>query len=158
MSASGPARWRRLIGVYDADGGLVGELAYLTGRLLGIAHCALCEITHGATGEKPRFQATRRSLGVPLEMTHRDRLPPGLRGLVEGRTPCVVGETALGFELLLGHDDLEACRGDVLCLEAALQRAIDEAMPQGGAPPTTASAARHPKSLERAAGRPGDSE
>ena len=33
------------MGVYDADGGLLGELAYLTGRILGIAHCALCDIT-----------------------------------------------------------------------------------------------------------------
>lgn len=125
-SPSGPARWRRLIGIYDTDGGLLGELAYLTGRLLGLAHCALCEITHDATGEKPRFQATRRSLGVPLETTHRNTLPAELRGLVEGRTPCVVGETSRGYEVLLEHDDLEACRGDVLCLEEALRRAIDE--------------------------------
>lgn len=50
------------MGVYDADGGLLGELAYLTGRILGIAHCALCEITHGPAGEKPAFQGTRQSL------------------------------------------------------------------------------------------------
>lgn len=119
-------RWRRLIGIYDADGGLLGELAYLTGRLLGVTRCALCEITHGPSGEKPAFRATRGALGVPLETAHRNELPVELQGLTRGRTPCVVGQTEHGYELLLGRADLEACRGDVLCLEAALKRALDE--------------------------------
>ncbi len=138
MTITRPMRWRRLIGVYDADGGLLGELAYLTGRLLGVARCALCEISHDASGEKPAFQATRRSIGVPLEMTHRNQVSAEVRGLVAGRTPCVVGETDEGYEVLLGRPQLEACRGDVLCLEAALRQAIDEAGPVEEPPPAAA--------------------
>jgi len=37
----------RLIGVYDADPGLLGELAFVTDRVLGLVRCALCEIMHG---------------------------------------------------------------------------------------------------------------
>lgn len=122
-----PIRWRRFIGVYDADSGLLGELAYLTGRMLGLAHCSLCEITHGVSGEKPAFEATRASLGVPLDTLHRNDQPARLREITHGRTPCVVGETGDGYELLLGRSDLEACRGDALCLEAALKRVADEA-------------------------------
>ena len=129
MKRTGPDRWRRLIGVYDADGGLRGELAYLTGRLLGVAHCALCEITHGRSGEKAGFRAMRRSLGVPVETIHRNEQPEGLGEVTRGRLPCVVGETADGYELLLGRADLETCRGDVPCLEAALLRAIDGVEP-----------------------------
>ncbi len=142
MTIARATQWRRLIGVYDTNGGLLGELAYLTGRLLGIAHCALCEITNDASGEKPAFEATRRSIGMPLELTHRNEVSGELRGLVEGRTPCVVGETDEGFEVLLGRADLEACRGDVLCLEWALRRAIDEAGP-AEADPGTRLKARH---------------
>jgi len=138
MRSPRAARWRRLIGVYDTNGGLLGELAYLTGRLLGVAHCALCEITHDASGEKPVFQATRRSIGVPLEMTHRNQVSQEVRTLVEGRTPCVVGETDAGYEMLLGRAELEACRGDVLCLEAALRQAVDEADPGDEPPPAAA--------------------
>lgn len=137
MTDPGTTRWRRLIGVYDADGGLLGELAYLTGRLLGVARCALCEITHDASGEKPAFQATRRALGVPLVTIHRNELPAELGDLVRGRTPCIVGEAAGGYELLLGRSDLEACRGDVLCLDAALRRAV-ESGPAGEPPPPAA--------------------
>lgn len=35
-----------LIGVYNADGGLFGELRYLVGNARGTAHCALCNIAH----------------------------------------------------------------------------------------------------------------
>jgi hypothetical protein len=119
-------RWRRLLGVYDADGGLLGELAYLTGRLVGVMHCSLCDITHGRWGEKPAFRAIRGSLGVPLVTIHRNDQPTSLRDLTQGRTPCVVGETAEGYELLLGRADLAACKGDVPCLEAALRQVIDQ--------------------------------
>jgi hypothetical protein len=121
--------WRRVIGVYDADGGLRGELAYLTGRLLGVAHCALCDITHGRSGEKAGFRSLRRSLGVPVVTIHRNEQSVGLSEVTRGQLPCVVGETADGYELILGRADLEGCRGDVPCLESALLRAVDEADP-----------------------------
>ena len=38
----------RLIGVYDANGTLSGELAYWIGARLGRRHCSLCDITHGS--------------------------------------------------------------------------------------------------------------
>ena len=44
-----------LTGVYQADGSLSGELRYVVGKLLGSAHCALCDITHGAVREKKGF-------------------------------------------------------------------------------------------------------
>jgi len=51
--------FRRLIGVYDAHGGLLREMAFVTGRILGLVFCALCEITHGVVGEKPAFRRLR---------------------------------------------------------------------------------------------------
>ena len=127
MTALGTKKksWVRLVGVYDADGGLFGEIAYVTGRLLGIAHCALCEISHTASGEKPAFRRTRRALGVPLEMLHRNEQPADMRALTLARTPCVVGQTAEGYEILMGRTDLEACRGDVACLEASLRERLE---------------------------------
>ena len=126
MVTTGTGRWRRMIGIYDADGGLRGELAYLTGRLLGVAHCALCDITHAGAGEKPGFRLLRGSLGLPVTTIHRNEQPPGLSEVTRDRLPCVVAETKDGYELILGRGELEACRGDVPCLEAALLRAVDE--------------------------------
>lgn len=36
-----------VVGVYNAKGTLIGELAYITKKLLGVSKCALCDITHG---------------------------------------------------------------------------------------------------------------
>jgi hypothetical protein len=43
---------RRLVGVYDADGTLRGEVGYWVGARLGRAHCALCDITHSPIRER----------------------------------------------------------------------------------------------------------
>lgn len=84
-STTQKSRWVRLVGVYDVDAGLLGEIAYVTGRLLGIAHCALCEITHTAAGEKPSFALARSGLGVPMLTLHRNQQPEALRALTQGR-------------------------------------------------------------------------
>ena len=40
------ARYQELVGVYHADGSLLGEARYVVGKILGRAHCSLCDITH----------------------------------------------------------------------------------------------------------------
>ena len=46
-----------LIGVYNADGGLVGEATYLVGHLLGRTQCALCDVTHSPVRRKPAWES-----------------------------------------------------------------------------------------------------
>ena len=40
------------VGVYAADGGVVGELTYVVGHLLGRTECSLCDVTHGPVRRK----------------------------------------------------------------------------------------------------------
>ncbi len=56
----------RLVGVYDADGTVRGELAYWVGARLGRRHCALCHITHGSVRQRPEWKACRAGLPVPF--------------------------------------------------------------------------------------------
>jgi hypothetical protein len=100
---------RRLIGVYNADGTLRGELTYWVGARLGRAHCALCDITHGSVRERPDWIACRAGLPVPFETYHRNDQPPDVRELLGHRTPAVVADTDHGLMLLLGPDELAAC-------------------------------------------------
>jgi hypothetical protein len=51
-----------LLGVYDADGGVRGELAYVWGRWRGGVHCSLCDITH--TTWRRKQEALRRRGGT----------------------------------------------------------------------------------------------
>ena len=46
----------RLVGVYDADSTLRGELSYWVGARLGRRHCSLCKITHGSVRQRPEWK------------------------------------------------------------------------------------------------------
>ncbi len=115
----------RLVGVYDADGTLRGELTYFVGARLGRAHCSLCDITHGRVRERADWRDCRDGLPVPFVTVHRDELPPSLVGFVAAY-PYVAAETDDGPVLLLDGAALEACGGDPEALVAALEAAVAE--------------------------------
>ena len=120
-----PGRVVRLIGVYDADHTLRGELAYWVGARLGRAHCALCDVTHGAVRAKRDWHRYRASLPIPFDTYHRDDQPAAVRAL--GVVPVVAVETAAGVQTLLGPADLEACGGSVDALALAVAVAVADA-------------------------------
>ena len=63
-----------LIGVYKADGGIAGELAYFFGHLIGTRSCSLCDISHSQIKKKSSFKALERELlekhSVSVRMIH----------------------------------------------------------------------------------------
>jgi hypothetical protein len=105
-------RIERLIGVYDADGSLLGELSYVVGHALGRRSCALCDITHGRLRRRHEFDAALARLDVRVDLMHRDEQPTELADLTVGALPCVVAETRGGRVVLVGADALKACAGD----------------------------------------------
>jgi len=119
-------RVRRLIGVYDADGTVLGELSYAVGRVLGQTHCSLCDITHGAFRGRPEWKASRSSLGVPFDTYHRNDQPDAVRKATGGTTPVVVAEMTSGEILgLLGEAELAACGASPPRLMTAITDALD---------------------------------
>src|ERR687897_376858 len=90
-----------VVGVYAADGGILGEVAYVVGHLLGRTECGLCDVTHGAVRRKPEWDDMAARL-------------PGVRGVgSDGSHTVLLGPTALGS---LG--------GSVELFEAALLGAL----------------------------------
>jgi hypothetical protein len=114
----------RLVGVYDADGTLRGELTYWVGARLGRAHCALCDITHGLLRERADWRVCRAGLPVEFVTYHRDDQPDSLRAFTGDRAPVVAAETAAGWVALLDGDALDACAGDPERLVAAVTDAV----------------------------------
>ena len=112
----------RLVGVYDTDGTLRGELAYWVGARLGRRHCSLCEITHGSVRERPDWQACRAGLPVPFDTYHRNDQPNHIRVAADGHAPVVIAETDTGHVVLLAATDLEACEGSIDRLVEAIER------------------------------------
>ncbi|MFC0003999.1 hypothetical protein [Micromonospora siamensis] len=118
---------QRLVGVYHADGGLRGELAYLIGKARGTAECALCDVTHGPLGPRRRWRELRAGLGVPVEMVHLNERDAQVRTASEGGTPCLLAITDDGPVLLLGPLDLAAIGGSVDRFGARLRAAVADA-------------------------------
>ena len=70
----------RLVGVYDADGGLLGEAAYVWGKLRGTRHCSLCDITHELVRRKPEWDRMVAEIGTPVDLVHLNEMPPDVIG------------------------------------------------------------------------------
>ncbi len=124
-TSSSRPRIRRLVGVYNADHTLRGEVAYWVGARLGRAHCALCDITHGIVRERSDWQACRAGLPVAFDTYHRDDQPAAVRAATTGTAPVVVADTDHGLVVLLGPDELAACAAAPDQLAAALTTAAE---------------------------------
>ena len=55
----------KLIGIYDADGGIFGEIKYFAGKLFSNKHCSLCDITHGKS--KNEWAKCEKRLPIAIE-------------------------------------------------------------------------------------------
>ncbi|MAD56823.1 MAG: hypothetical protein CL974_04675 [Euryarchaeota archaeon] len=113
-------------GVYHADGGIVGELRYVFGKLRGTAHCALCDITHSYISEKKSMKECRSNSPVPFHLVHLNEQNEGLQSITEGVTPCVVAETNEGFQLILYPEELEDCEKKVESFQQKLDLALKQ--------------------------------
>lgn len=109
--------------IYDADGSLAGEIVYMAKKLLGLAHCAACDITHGPRAEKPEFtELKQRGWTVPVVNIHRDEMDSQMRLRVDGHLPCVVARVKEGDDIVVvGPSELERCDGALDCFERAVE-------------------------------------
>lgn len=118
---------RRLVGVYNANGTVSGELAYFIGARLGRTHCALCDITHGLVRERSTWKAFRANLPVPFDTHHRDDQPADVRAAHEDHVPVVLATTDDEIVVLLGPDELTACAGSIEQFSRALEDSVTRA-------------------------------
>ncbi len=121
-----PERIVRLVGVYDADSTLRGELSYWIGARLGKRHCSLCEITHGSVRQRPAWKACQTTLPVPFDTFHRNDRPDEAGAASAGLAPVVIAETGSTatestMVMLLSPADLEACHGSIDRLIEAIE-------------------------------------
>ena len=117
-----------LVGVYDADGSVLGELAYVWGKVRGTRHCGLCDISHGHVRRKPAWDAMVARIPVPLRALHLDELDEDLRAAVAlGGAPVLLARDDDRWRVLLDAAGLDALEGSVDAFEAAVRDRLDAA-------------------------------
>ena len=100
-----------LIGVYDADSTLFGEISYWVGARLGITHCSLCELTHGLFTKKTEWTQCAESLSIPFRLFHRDDAPHDVLNALTGEFPAVLQRTNNDVSVILTKEELERFDG-----------------------------------------------
>jgi acyl CoA:acetate/3-ketoacid CoA transferase alpha subunit len=125
----------KLIGIYDADGGVVGELRYVIGHLRGTAECSLCDITHGKVKRKSEWDRCVNGRSLDVELLHRNELTDAQRAAAT-ELPCVLIETPAGIELLIGADQLRDCHGHVEAFGTMIDVALQQFRAKHMATPT----------------------
>ena len=108
----------RLIGVYNADGGVIGELKYFFGHLIGIAKCELCDITHSLIQRKASWDRLASELkaeyGLDFALEHLNERSEAENKASAGREPCVLAEYPDGsLGMFLDRQELRMVDGNV---------------------------------------------
>lgn len=120
------------MGVYDADGGLVGEAAYVWGRLRGTSHCSLCDITHSPIRRKPGWDRLVAGLPAPVRLLHRNELDADLAAAVAATgLPVLLVRDDDTWRELVTPDELDAMDGSVERLGAVLRDRLAAREPDG---------------------------
>ncbi len=114
----------RLIGIYDADGGLLGEVRYALGKVFANGHCSLCDLTHRGLKRRAEWDTMVERLGVPFALLHRNEMDDALRLVTRSALPCLLADRDAQLEVLLGPDDLAACGTDLEELERRIRAAL----------------------------------
>ncbi len=115
----------QLIGVYDADGTVWGEVSYWVGARFGVRHCSLCDITHGTFREKSEWRECRKELGIEFLTFHRDDQPDDVREHLNGQYPAVVMRREDGrIEGFMNADDIESCHASPDTFVAEIRRRL----------------------------------
>ena len=103
-----------LIGVYDADATLVGELSYWVGARLGLRHCSLCDITHSLFRTKSNWlevvNKLESELGILFRVYHRNDQPADIRKALAGTYPAVVARNESNeLQLFMSEAEITGC-------------------------------------------------
>ena len=119
-----------LIGVYKADGGILGELSYFFGHLVGVRSCSLCDITHSPVKKRSAFKEFEKRLlaerDIAFRLVHMNERTDAERAASQGREPCVLLQYEDGsISMFLDFVELTASKGSVKSFEKLVESRLN---------------------------------
>jgi hypothetical protein len=125
---------RRLLMIYNADGGLVNGALDLLHKTFSPATypCRLCEVTYGSLGMKRDWRATIKALPLPVAFLHRDEWQAERPG--DGTAlPAILLEQQGELQTLISAREFDAVT-DLPSLQALLGARLSAAVPSQAPP------------------------
>ena len=119
----------QLVGIYDADATVWGEVSYWIGARLGRRHCSLCEVTHGVFTKKSSWDSCASSLPHPFVTYHRNDMPDRLRPVVADRYPVIVLDDGVRPIVLMGDEEISIANGSPEKLVELIQATLGSSKP-----------------------------
>ena len=121
---------KTLIGVYKANGGIVGEISYFLGHLIGVKECSLCDITHSQIMKKKAFKEfearLRADRGIDIRLVHMNERTEAELAASKGREPCVLLQYEDGsISMFLDYEELKAAGGRVTSFEKLVESRLN---------------------------------
>ena len=113
-----------LFAIYNAEGSFIGKLKYSFGKSLGLAQCALCDLSHGWNPVGKTYWRQSTGLLAGMHWLHRNELPAHLMHLTRGKLPCVVIQTGDDVAILINRDSLKNCNGDLSKFENLVEEKL----------------------------------
>jgi len=118
---------KKIIGIYNANGSLLGEMRYVFDKVFLKKHCALCDITHGMSYKaKTTWLEQVERFPIPIETLHLDEISDDIRQVVADKVPCVVMLEGDSINIVMSDEELQACDSDPHLFFERLRVNVDE--------------------------------
>ena len=102
----------RVVGIYNAEGSLSGELRYIAKKLIGRGSCALCDLTHGWSPKmKSSWREACAQSSVEMILLHLDELSAPQRA-ASSEAPVIIHERDGVWRVLMSAEEIARFSGD----------------------------------------------
>ena len=116
----------RIIGVYNADGSILGELKFAMRKVAGRNNCGLCDLTHGWNPfGKPSWKSACSASRIDIELLHRDELTGDQRN-VAGDLPAVIVNNGGVWEKIMSAGDIITFKGTAPGFLSHIESLVDD--------------------------------
>ena len=116
----------RIVGIYNADGSILGELNFSIRKVLGKSDCGLCDLTHGWNPfGKPSWRNACSARSIEIELVHRDELTSD-QNKTAGDLPAIIFQLGETWRKLMTAEDIYSFKGNGSGFLDEIERLVSE--------------------------------
>ena len=114
-----------IVGVYNADGSILGELKFAVSKVIGRNDCGLCDLTHGWNPfGKPSWKSACSASSIEIELLHQDELTEGQREAA-GDLPAVIVGNGGAWQKIMAASDIITFHGNASGFLTHIESLVD---------------------------------